>query len=261
MDNLFTANAEENVVTTVTDVAPKKSDKIKVMKDALRQTIASDPDFVNKVRTLSDSLVVVNSLGFGEGGNIVVDKEKSTKEKREFINTSAVVGYRIKNEGNTPIKYQTEVWAADETGKYVATKTEKVLAPGATCELSRPYMTMLCCQPEISFILKNGKIIRGSGSKGDRDAKTELSAYYFSFTEEADGTRKQINADDVKLNVGEKIGDKWVVKPEFVDTFGYLNNAKTTGKGIRKTAGSDKLTSAQVIAANYINQIIQSEGL
>lgn len=247
--------AAETAVSTPANT--DKKDKIKMMKEALLQTVNADPDFKNRVRRLSGSVQVLNSLGFGDSGNIIVDKSDSNKEKRALAVTSAIVGYRVANIGNEPIKYVTEVWAQDETGKYVATKQEKTLAPGAYADLTRQYMTMFCAQPEISFQLANGKIVKGAGAKSNKGMKAELEAHYFAFNKEPDGTKKQVNDDDVKLNVGEKVDGKWVVKSEFVSTFGFLNNPKEGGK-VGRRASEDKWT-AQDLAANYIYTRLQQE--
>lgn len=248
--------AVESGATVSTSSNNDRRERIKMMTEAMKQTINSDPAFKERLRKLSDSVEVTNSLGFGDSGNIVVDKKTSSKDNRTLAVTSAIVGYRISNVGDTPIKYVTEVWTQGEDGKYVPTKTEKVLAPGGYADLTRQYMTMFCAQPEISFQLRNGKIIKGSGSKGTKDLKAELEAHYFAFAKDADGNKRQINDDDVKLNVGEKVGDKWVVKAEFVETFGYLNNPKEGGRTGRRASSGEKF-NAQDIAANYVYRMMQ----
>ena len=231
-----------------------------MMKDAMKQRIESDPDYLKRLRKLSNSVEVVNSLGFGDSGNIIVDRMKTTKDNRVLASTSTIVGYRVQNVGTEPIKYITESWVKDESGKYVPTKTEKVMAPGATADLTRQYMTMFCAQPEISFQLKNGKVIKGSGSKGDKGVKAELASYYFAFAKDADGNKKQVNDDDVKLNVGVKNDEgKWVVKPEFEEAFGFLNNAHEAAKSGKRSKGSE--FNAQDIAANYVFKMIQDSGM
>src|SRR5690606_14306068 len=147
-----------------------------------------------------------------------------------LITTSQIVGYRLQNIGNTPIKYLTEEFVKNEEGTYVGTRVEKVAKRGETFDLSRKYMTIFCSQPEISFQLSNGKIVRGSGNGSDGDIDRELEAYYLTFNDKS----IKVNSDDVKINIAKKIkqGDqtKWVVKPEFEATFGYLNNAKAPGR-------------------------------
>ena len=261
MDQLFNNIPNSGVEAAPAATTPASNDKkerVHMMKEALRQTVASDPDFMTRLRRLSSSVKVVNSLGFGDSGNIIVDKSASTKDDRKLAVTSAIVGYRVANVGDEPIKYTTEVWTQGEDGKYVPTKTEKVLAPGATADLTRQYMTMFCAQPEISFQLLNGKIIKGSGAKGNKGIKAELESYYFSFSKDENGNKKQINDDDVKLNVGEKIGDKWQVKAEFVEAFGFLNNPKEGGKAGRKASTGEKF-SVQDVAANFVYQMIKND--
>ena len=236
--------------------AAERKDRIIKMKEKLNETLKSDPTYTQRLHSLSNSLEVVNSLGYGDSGNIIVDKSKSSDGNRALTTTSVIVGYRVRNVGDKPINYQTEAWKKDETGKYVSQKVEKTIAPGATADLNRQYMTMLCAIPEISFQLANGKVIRGSGkmSKNGEDLKTELEAYYFSFNKSED---KQINSDEVKLNVGVRGGDgKWTVKPEFAETFGYLENAAEKAARTRKPAG-EKLNASD-LAANFIMKLIEN---
>ena len=270
MDNIFNdLNAEETapVVEKVVRKEDGRKSKVDSMKEALKETILTDPEFDKKLGRLSDSIKVINTLGFGDGGNIVVDKSKPVeidpetgKEKKPLLTTSKTIGYRVQNIGDEPIKYQTEVWTKGEDGKYVSTKTEKVLEPGETADLSRQYMTVLCSIPEISFQLANGKIIKGSSKRAEESTKAFLEAHYFRFDKDEDGVQKQVNDDDVKLNVGERdeATGKWVVKPEFEETFGYLNNPiKSTSS--KKAAG--RKYSAQDLAANYVRKMIEKQGL
>lgn len=266
MDNIF-ANldtqaggaVETPVVNKPTGAKEAKKQQVEAMKEALRETLLTDPTYNEKVGTLSSSVEVINSLGFGESGNIVVDKSK--KDGRGLTATSAIVGYRVKNIGDKPIKYKTDVWTQGEDGKYVSTRAEKTLEPGGTADFTRMFMTMFCAQPELSFTLANGKIIKGSGSKGNKDLKAELESYYFRFDkDEVTGEKKQINDDTVKLNVGEKVNGVWVVKAEYVETFGFLNNPKENA-GRRTRGKSGETYSAQTYAANYINKLITEQGL
>jgi len=244
------------VETAAVDPAQRRKKKLDEMKKSLQETILVDPDFEKKVRSLSEDLEVINTLGFGEGGNIVVDKSKSDGDDKVLVPTSQIVGYRVLNKGSEDIKYQTEVYTEGEDGTFVGVKTEKVIGPGEVADINRMYMTMLCAQPEISFTLSNGIIVRGSG-KGN-GPKEELERHYFRFTKDEDGVIKQVNDDTVKLNVGEKVGDEWVVKPEFVEVFGFLNNKEVKESRVKK-AGSGYTT--QDLAANYINKMIQDAEL
>ena len=254
----------ETLDTPVTPAAPNaegnaaKKAKLEAMKNSLKETIQSDPTFLDRMHSLSKSVEVINSLGFGDNGNIIVDKTQSSKDNRVLTTTSVIVGYRVRNIGTTPITYTTEAWTLGADGVYVPQKVEKVLAAGGYADLTRQFMTMFCAQPEISFQLANGKVIRGAGNKASRgDIKAELEAYYFSFDKEVG---LQINSDEVKLNVGEKGADgKWVVKAEFVETFGYLNNAPVKAGRARKEGGP-KFTAGD-LAANYVMQMMKDASL
>lgn len=254
MDAVF-GNAEAQApVETAQVEATEKKQKVEAMKAALKETVQSTPDFADRLRRLSNSLFVVNTLGFGKGGNIIVDKNASTSSERKLKPTSAICGYKIKNIGTEAIEYQTEEFEKDATGKWVGSVVRKTLQPGDTADLTRQYMTMLCAQPEISFTLANGKIV-SSSKKNAKTLKEELAAYYFSFNKNEDGTTPAVNDDEVKLSVDDENG---VVKPEYEATFGYLNNPK---EGRTKTTGKNSKFTTQDLAANFINKLIHENNM
>ena len=252
LDNVFSVE-EPVAAATATAASADKKAKLDAMKKSLKETISADPTYTTRLHTWSDKIEVANSLGWGDNGNIVLDSSKKADGARALTTTSVIVGYRVKNTGSDPIPYTTEVYA-EVDGKWVPTKVDRVLAPGAYADLTRQFMTMLCAQPEISFTLANGKVIRGS-SKATKDLKAELEAYYFSFNKDLG---IQINADEVKLNVGEKIGDRWVVKPEFTETFGYLNN--TPERAVRGRKVEHKYSSSD-LAANFVMKLLEGATL
>lgn len=227
-------------------VDEKKNEKkefIKGLKADLQQKIATDPDYVERLQSLSNSIEVVHTLGYGTGGSIVVDK---AFEERKLKSTSAIVGYEVKNIGTEPITYQTEVWAAGADGKYEAQQVEATLNPGETCVLTRKFMTILCSRPEISFTLANGKII--SNLKKGRSTEELLSSFYFQFSDDT-----PVNDDRVKKAVDEDVDGQRVVKAEYVPAFGYLNNPKERAAKRQKAAK----VSVQDMMANYVNTLLQ----
>lgn len=239
--------------------AAKKA-KMVEMANLLKDTITRDESYQTRVRSLTDSIAVVNTLGYGDSGNIVVDQNAKPAEgkTRALVSTSQIVGYKIQNNGAQPIKYMTEVYAKNEQGVWVGQKTEKILEPGAYADLTRKYMTIFCAQPEISFQLANGKIIRGSGSVKSGDIDAELEAHYFVFSDKD----AKVNSDTIKLNVAKKGKTedgttKWIVKDEFAETFGYLNNAKTSSKRTRGSKAAGSKYNGQDMAANYIYRMLQ----
>lgn len=261
-NDLDTAVGTEVEASAATQKKEAKKRKLQEMGTLLKETINQDPTFVQKVRSLSNSIAVINTLGFGDSGNIIVDEEtkKLPKEQRKIVTTSAIVGYRVQNIGQTPIKYFTEEFAKNEDGKFVGSRVEKVLEPGAKADLTRKYMTIFCAQPEISFQLANGKIVRGSGIVKANDLEGELEAHYFTFNDK----NIKVNSDTIKLNVSKAVkgndgSKKWIVKPEFEKAFGYLNNEKSSAKKGRASSGN-KFTT-QDLAANYINRLLQESGL
>ena len=251
MDAIFGQEATAPVAADAVDTAARK-EKVAAMKTSLKETVQTSPDFASKLRRLSNSIKVVNTLGYGKGGNIVVDK-KASGDARVLKPTSAICGYKLENIGTEVIEYTTEVFSQDETGKFVGQVVKKQWAPGETINLTRQYTTMLCSMPEISFTLANGKIV-SSSKKNAKSLKEELAAYYFAFNKSEDGTTPQVNDDEVKLSVDDADGK---VKPEYVETFGYLNNPKE-GRAAR-TKGAKYTT--QDLAANYIHKLLEEQGI
>lgn len=229
--------------------------KLEKMKNSLIETVHTTPDFASKLRRLSNSIRVVNTLGYGKSGNIVVDKAKSKDGNRVLKQTSVICGYKLENIGTEPIEYTTEEFAQDETGKYVGTTVTKTWNPGETIDLTRKFTTMLCCIPEISFTLANGKIVASSKKNSKGGLAEELASYYFSFNKAEDGSQIQVNDDEVKLSVDDAEGH---VKPEYVKTFGYLNNPK---EGKKKRTSSDTTFTTQDLAANYIHSLLENKGM
>lgn len=247
MDQVFNTDQNTAPVEASAVESQEKKAKLQAMKAALKETVQTTPDFAKKLRRLSSSIRVVNTLGAGKGGNIVVDK--SAGEGRPLKPTSQIVGYKIQNVGTESIEYTTEEYTKDETGKWVGNVVQRTLAPNETIDLTRQYMTMFCAQPEISFTLANGKIVNSS-KKNAKSMKEELAAYYFSFNKDENGNSLQVNDDEVKLAVDDENG---VVKPEYEKVFGYINNPK---EGRAARAKGTKFTT-QDLAANYINKMLQ----
>jgi hypothetical protein len=254
------APADEAAQKKAASKAANKA-KLAAMQESLKKTIAEDPTFQNRLRSLSASIEVVNSLGFGDTGGLVVDKAATQAigdpSKRVLAPTSQIFGYRVKNIGETAIPYTTEVYTKDETGKFVGKVVDRTLAPGATADLARQYMTRMAAVPEISFQLANGKMIRGS-SANKASLKDELEAYYFSFDKDLG---KNVNSDEVKLNMAadDKVDGHWVTRPEFEESFGFLNNLPEKKERTRKAAGQ-KYTATDM-AANYVNSLIKEAAL
>lgn len=259
INNIFSGGLGDGVeVAQTEEVAVDKEKKsarreqLAQLKEAYRETLEADEELRARRKAYSQFVSVVNTFGFGDKGNVIVDPTKTSS--RGLTEVSKIVGYRIKNEGTVPINYRTEEYVKGADGLYVGTPVTKVLAPGGTADLTRQYMTMFCAEIEIAFELKNGILVKGSGSKASKDLKSKMEAMHFRFNSDAN---MAVNDDDIKINIGEKIKDTWVVKKEYVKTFGFLNNPKQkTGR-----KGSKGDFSSQELSAFYIRQLLEEEGI
>lgn len=261
MEGLFTsAAAEDPVVVEKAEGKKKENSEMKsILKAAMQETLASDPDFMKKVRSASSTLEVVNTLGGGDRGNLVYSGTDETG-KRIVTPTSTIVGYRVRNIGEEAIPYRTEEYTKDPTtGEWVGQEVEKVMAPGEIVNLPRMYMTLLCSRPEFSFTLANGKLVGHTKRKGG-NIKEILSAYYFIFNRQEGAAPLQVNDDEVKLSVTTTdAAGNTVVKPEFEASFGYLNNPKKAEK--RGTTKSGQKVTLQDVNANYVRKLLAQNGI
>lgn len=247
----------EESYTKKVDSAKKAEDAAK--KQALMDRVKNDETFMARYQTLSDSLEVVNSLGFGSDGNIVLAND-STKDNRKIAKTSVIVGYRVLNCGEVPLKYENAECAFNaETGAWEETTVQCELAPGETADIPRRFMTSLCSIPEIAFTLKNGYIKKGS-KKDTKSVQEELEAYYF-ICENA-----KVNSDSFKINVGTEVVDEndnklWVVLPEYEKIFGMLNNGKPKAVKGASVKGTGSKLNPRAAAANYIQECLEKNSL
>ena len=228
-------------------------------------------DFLAKLRSLSSSLEVVNTLGFGKSGNIVADKAQNEankaaaapgeKVKHSVMNTSKIVGYVVRNNGTASIDYTTEVWKKGADGVYTSQVVKKTMAPGESIVLNREYMTRFAVRPEISFTFSNGIIVTKSKaaakmqSADPADRKAYLSSFHFIFSSDAG---KAVNDPAVKIPIDD-IDENGVstVKPEYLETFGYLMNPVASTPRAKKAPG--KKFTLQELSANLINRQLREE--
>ena len=148
--------------------------------------------------------------------------------------------------GSEPISYTTEEFTKGADGIFVGNVVEKTIAPGQTVNISRKYLAVLTSQPEFSFTLSNGKIV--SPKRNFSNINDHLSAHYFKFDDDT-----KVNDDSVKVSIDAD----GVVKPEFQDVFGYLNNPR---QGRAKRQPGQKFTT-QDLAANFVQKLIKEQGI
>ena len=229
MEDIFggaaSAPAEAPVAESSETSKDRKRQKLSQWKDAMKLTIAQDETYLAKRGTLSSSLKVVNTLGYGAAGNILLDKEATKKTGSRVVKgTSKIVGYLIENCGTEPLTYETEVWTKGENGLFEARSVTKTLAPGQQAAISRKWLTALTAKPEFSFVLANGKIVSSSSNTEGKGIDAILEAHYFVFSKE---TGLEVNDDAIKNSIDVDN----VVKPEYEEVFGYLNNPKASKAG------------------------------
>jgi len=228
--------------------------------EAFARKLKEDPALKGKLYAYSNSIEVINSCGYGEGGGLVNAAEKGA-EKRQLQATPQIVGYVIKNIGTFPIPFKNEVWVKNAEGVYEGEMVEDSIAPGETKALTKKIFALLAITPEVSLKVANGtvkspRIITLKKCKTPEDA---LNRYTFSFPQNSGLTvnsskfkvaianRREVEIDGVKTT-------EWKIKPEFVQTFGYLENPKARTIRTKANKGDSAELRRESIAA-YANEM------
>lgn len=166
------------------------------------------------------------------------DMMKNNKENRfrRVANEAENVGYEVQNVSNEPIVYRATSWVKDENGRFVPNEHEETIAPGAKVYLTRKELAMITIAVPFNMSLANGHVTLKK-SKDPADA-LDLSNCYFGFDKNA---QMDINSPDVKILIHNKKKvngtTQYIVKPEFEEKFGYLNNAKDVERKQRAKTG------------------------
>lgn len=159
---------------------------------------------------------------FKKGAEVKADGKN--KIYRKVTSQPDNVGYIIKNVSDKPVEYKTCLYTKNDEGKFVGEEVMKTLAPQEEVAIARPYLTLLALAEEFNLTLGNGKIICKI-KNADRDAKALLEAPYFSFNS---SVGLDVNSPEVKELIHEVVDvngtQKYIVKNEYVELFGNLNN-------------------------------------
>lgn len=242
---------DQPVAAEATAPAAKNSDNALVrtkLHEAMVAEVAADPTIMDRRNTLCKAIQVEGTLGFGNAGLIQTRAaDKATGTKREVGATSAIVGYIIKNVSDKPIEVRTEVFTQDpNTKQYVGKETTVSLKPGASMPISRKWLTFLACQVEFGMKLANGTMVGSPKKLINATADQAFSSFHFKFSDAS------IKVNDVKTDIHDVVTDngetKYVVKKDYVSTFGYLMNETPKATGGRKASGATADTGDQVAA-------------
>lgn len=268
--------------TTATSAANAAATSRKeAMIASIKETVQNDPTYLEVKNSLSAGLVITKVLGFGDSGNIkrgedvpatdkdgnpILDENGAQKMKKNLIPIPENVGYIVQNNTTQELQYTIEVFEKNAEGTFVGTPVTKILAPGKSAAFSRKWLTLFSSQAAVSNKFANGRLTRSSArAKGNLSPKeayeAELEAYYVQFTEEG----LTVNDDSLKEQIGKKVKGTdgkpmWVVKPEYNEIFGYLNNVPEKKVGGKKPGAAKPAFDSTDIYANYINKMAKEMG-
>lgn len=206
----------------------------RAVKDGTLTVLPADSTDVGVVEEKDGKLYGSVKLAKGNGKNTYEPPFKKGAETttasgknnvyRKVTSQPDNVGYIIQNVSDKPIDYTTCLYTKNDEGKYVGEEVKKTLAPQEETAIARPYLTRLALQEEFNLCLGNGKIICKIGNKS-KDAKSLLESPYFSFDS---SVGLDVNSPEIKDLIHEIVDvngvQKYVVKEEYVELFGYLNN-------------------------------------
>lgn len=253
MDSVDTMGGEDAKRTRSEQRRAERTKKIAEMKQCMNESLSEDPTLADRIGRLSKMFEVTHTLGYGDKGGLIEKSKAADGKERTFEAVSAIVGYVIKNCSDQKMTYLTEEFVKNSEGVWEGSRVEKTVEPGKEFMLTRPFMTVFASTPEISFTLSNGKIVRGSRKVEPGDVTGELSAYYFTFDDENMNVNDDVN---VKKNISTLVDGKWLVKPEYQATFGYLENATEKAPSARQKSSA---FTAQAYAANFVQKMLKAQ--
>lgn len=233
--------------------------RVKALKQIYADTVKENGGQDSAVRgSKSGNIELVAPLGYTDSGSIVNGNKlknadgtpkigKDGKPVYEKLVSPRIVGYAIKNIGSEPIQYEGTV-CVFEDGVYKKTAVAKTLNPGETVALRKADITRLISREEYNLKVSNA-VLNSAGAAKAQDVEALLNAYSFAYTDET------IKVPDQIQPVGDKVGDdEWVVKPEYKETFGFLENP--TAPKARKARSSAPAADTQTLNANYIQRVL-----
>lgn len=266
-EQLGAENAQVNVPEAGTVVASEKKSRKSAdevaLEENLKQTVATDEEYVKEHGTLSDSIEVLNTLGFSDVGDQIFDKAASEAAgSRKLAAVGRIVGYIVKNNSKQAIPYTTYQCTkkADGTG-YDAQEVQATLAPGKKAILSKRHLIIMASQPAISFKLANAVLRKAPNQKivGAKPEDVE-NLFFLAFEKGEDGKSVSVHSDKVKKQIGEKNADgKWLVKPEYAEVLGFVENEKVKEARVKGAAGP-KYTSRDAQAL-YVAKLFSNTGV
>jgi len=254
----------------VTETAEEKQDVMNnsaVVSKAFQNMLEANPKYDEIRKSRSNDLEVVKVLNYGDKGNIVNGKATGKSNEKgkaimEKIPTGKNVGYTVKNVGKEKITVDTVIFTKNSDGVYVGTKKKVDLAPGKEMHLTREYFARLVSRAEFGSSFKNGTLLKSSArlSKEQLQSKTKAEILKFELESMYAKLNTGTNDDTIKTKIAKEVksGDgksAWQVLPEFIDTFGYLNNPKVRARKATSSTG-EKYSHAEK-QANYLAQLIR----
>lgn len=164
----------------------------------------------------SVSITVTEALYFGTDS--VVKVEKDFGEDKVLVETPRLVGYKVKNTGSKSVGYKTSEYYKNSDNMLVYKPVDGTLEPGDEIYLTRKYMTIFAAQPEIMFVLSNGKMSKSETLPAPEGYKldVELESYFVDFDKDS---------KHAEIQIGELAGTAYTLKSEYEKTFGYLYRA------------------------------------
>ena len=240
---------EQGEIADIKETGAKK-DENSVEKQValeLREELINNPEFRELFKSRTQDLKVINTLGFSDkGGQVSVGYDSSQKnahgkDKHLLDQVSEIVGYKVRNEGDQPIKCDSQKWVKDEaTGKFVPQPYELVINAGEEAIINKRDLVLITMQPEFSFNFANGMVVsklKVENVTSGMNINDLAEMHHIRLNEKT----LNVHDDTFKINIShqeERNGETvWVVNDEYVDKFGYLNNepdAKVRKEKVKK---------------------------
>ena len=214
---------DENVMVNENVGAGKEA--IKATKVQYIENLKHDPELAARRLQLSNKVEVTHIV-----------RCKGLMGRSPKSAAGRIVGYVVKNIGDTNLPIKTTLYSGEGPGNYTGTPTEVMLEPGKSIRLSKPSMAINFTAAEYGGLLANGRVNADIEKESIEDI---LNSTTFSFKKEANIS---ITSPEITEFADKKVGDGYELKKEYIEVFGYLANTVAVNKA--KETVSDKEAQA-----------------
>lgn len=198
----------------MSEVDKVKQAEIDSVKQQLNEALKQDEGLAAIRKSCSDKVAVV---GIVRARGIAGGSPKDTLGR--------IVGYRVKNVGDTALVFDVRKHKQGENGVYAPYATKTTVEPGAEVVMNKTSMGMEFFKPQYFGYLQNG-VIKADTDKF-KDNEELLANTTFAAKKESGFV---VTDNSITEFCDDNSTGTWQIKPEYAEDFGFLVNKASTAQ-------------------------------